>query len=105
MDQAQEISNKIIQLVRDAPGGVLSGIRLGASIRAFFPTFQPYSYRCRNLRHFIQKCAPTVTRNVLSTTTSNRWTIKYTRLGQRELRIRAPLLTAMSLTRYLLTRQ
>lgn len=60
MDQPQEISSKIIQLVREAPGGTMLGVRLGASLRAFFPAFYPYNYRCRNLRHFIQKYAPTV---------------------------------------------
>jgi hypothetical protein len=60
MDQAQDISNKIVQLVREAPGGTMLGVRLGASLRAYFPSFYPYNYRCRNLRHFIQKYVPTV---------------------------------------------
>ncbi len=36
------------------------GVRLGASLRAYFPTFHPYNYRCRNLRHFIRSYVPAV---------------------------------------------
>jgi len=60
MDQAQEISNKIIQLVREAQGGTMLGVRLGASLRVYFPTFNAYTYRCRNLRHFIRTYVPAV---------------------------------------------
>lgn len=60
MDQAQEISSKIVQLIREAPGGTILGVRLGASLRAFFPTFHPYAYRCRNLRQFVQTYVPAV---------------------------------------------
>src|ERR1039457_1716985 len=60
MDQAQEISSKIIQLVREAPNGTMLGVRLGASLRIYFPTFNAYAYRCRNLRHFIRTYVPAV---------------------------------------------
>jgi hypothetical protein len=60
MDQPQEISSKILQLVREAPGGTMLGVRLGASLRAYFPNFNPYNYRCRNLRHFIRTYVPAI---------------------------------------------
>jgi hypothetical protein len=60
MDQVQQLSAKIIDLVREAPGGTMLGVRLGASLRVFFPAFNPYMYRCRNLRHFIQTYVPDV---------------------------------------------
>jgi hypothetical protein len=60
MDQPQEVANKILQLVREAQGGTMLGVRLGASLRAYFPNFNPYNYRCRNLRHFIRTYVPAV---------------------------------------------
>lgn len=60
MDQAQDISNKIVQLISEAPEGVMLGVRLGASLRSYFPNFQPFVYRCRNLRQFIATYVPAV---------------------------------------------
>ena len=36
------------------------GVRLGASLRAYFPNFNPYAYQCRNLRQFIASYVPAV---------------------------------------------
>jgi hypothetical protein len=60
VDQAQDISNKIAQLIGEAPGGTMLGVRLGASLRAYFPNFNPYAYQCRNLRQFIASYVPAV---------------------------------------------
>ena len=60
MDQAQEISNRIFQLVSESPDKKMLGVRLGASLRAYFPAFQPANFRCRNLRHFISAFVPAV---------------------------------------------
>lgn len=60
MDQVQEISEKIVQLINGTPERTILGVRLGAALKANFPEFQPYEYRCRNLRQFIGKYIPAV---------------------------------------------
>jgi hypothetical protein len=60
MDQTQEISRKIAQLISESPDGTMLGVRLGASLRAYFPNFRPITYGCRNLRHFLAKYVPEV---------------------------------------------
>jgi hypothetical protein len=63
VDQVQEIANRIFHLVNEAPDKNILGVRLGASLRAHFPAFQPLNFRCRNLRHFISTYVPSVSEN------------------------------------------
>lgn len=60
MDQPQQIAAKIVELILQAPDKTLTGVRLGAALQAYFPGFNPYTYRCRNLRQFVSKYVPTV---------------------------------------------
>jgi hypothetical protein len=60
MDQITNIVDKIVELIEKSESNQLLGVRLGAALKASFPTFSPAHYQCKNLRQFVKKHVPRV---------------------------------------------
>jgi hypothetical protein len=58
VEQLQDVSNRITELVSAAPNQTMLGVHLGSALRGTFRDFQPFHYRCRNLREFIRMHVP-----------------------------------------------
>jgi hypothetical protein len=60
MDELTKITDKIVEIIGAAEGDTMPGVRLGAALKKYFPSFAPAVYQCRNLRLFIKTHVPKV---------------------------------------------